>query len=246
MLHSDQIQYLQQHFRITNKPPDQTFSFQHVPKLMNPKTCQAYLMQIAEKFNTNSLVVTASQFAKRYSFLLVIPTLYTMSVYNKGLRINPENCYIQSLDENHTWLPRLALVDWGVTRPPDDRGLWREQLLKQLFAENITKMWTVLYKCTGIKTAILWENTAIYIHWLYTQVLQQAEINEQIEDDYRFLLHQANAAIFGESFQPLQKFASKDGVRKTCCLYYLTNQEKDICKGCPRSQIRKVRSMVLT
>ncbi len=246
MLHSNQIQYLHQHFRITAEPPNQTYSFQPVQELFNPETCVVYLNQIAEKFNTSSLMVTASQFSKRYSFLLVLPTLYAMSVYNKGLQINPENCYIQSFDQNDRWMPRLALADWQVTQPGKDRHVWRERLIKQLFDENLSKMWNVLHACTGLKKVILWENTVIYISWLYTEFLRQTEKNEQAQEDYQFLLHQANAELFGETFQPLQKFGSNDGFRKTCCLYYLTNSERKICKSCPRGRIRKARSMALS
>lgn len=246
MLHSDQIQHLEQRFRISSQSPQQSSSFQHVQELLNPNTCRDYLNRITEKFHTDSLVVTASQFSKRYSFMLVLPTLYAMSVYNKGLNVSPENCYIQSYDENHLWLPRLALTDWQVDQPEDDRTIWRERLLKQLFTGNIKKIWDVLHQCTGISLLVLWENMVIYINWLYKQLLQQAEQIDQVQDDFHFLLDPANQSLFNETFQPLHRFASKDGFRKTCCLHFLTSQKKDLCGGCPRRRIRRIRPMVLS
>lgn len=243
MLHSEQIQYLKDHFRITDQSPNGSLTFQSVQELFDPQACRAYLQQISEKFHTTSLVVTASQFAKRYSFLLVIPTLYAMSVYHKGLPIDPENCYIQSYDSGQKWLPRLALADWKVDQPLEDRARWREQLLKQLFAKHLAKIWAVLQECTRINPSILWENTTIYIHWLYTQFLTQSQHQQDVQDDYQFLLQQADRELFGVPYQPLQRFSSPDGFRQTCCLSFLTNEEKKVCKRCPRRRIRQARTM---
>lgn len=246
MLRADQIQELKAQFRITDESPwGDLASFQSVQALFDPQICRTYLEKISEKFQTTSLVVVASQFAKRYSYLLVVPTLYAMSVYHKGLPVHPNNCYIQSYDEGQLWLPRLALADWQVDQPIENRARWREQLLRKLFAGNVAKVWAALQQNTGIQPAILWENTTIYIQWIYQQFIQHRADSQVAEDDLHFLLHQASPELFGAPFQPLQKFASA-GNRKTCCLYYLTNPEQSLCKGCPRQRIRKRRSMVLT
>ena len=245
MLRFDQMENLKRHFRITDQSP-QDLSFQSVKELLDPHVCLTFLKQVSKKFQTHSLVVTASQFAKCYSFMLVPPTLYAMSVYHKGLSIEPNNCYIQSMDEGGYWLPRLALVDWNIDQPIEERARWREQQLKQLFAGNLAKVWDVLHRCTGIHPMILWENTVVYVRWFYTEFLPQFEEQKDAQDDYQFLIQQATPELFGVSYQPMKKFFSKDGVRKTCCLYFLTTKEKSLCKGCPRQQHHKPQSLVMT
>lgn len=240
----DQIETLQKHFRTSIQDPVKAIDFQSVQELLNPVYCQKYLQQIAQEFHTSSLIVVASQFAKRYASMIVPPTLYAMSVYHKGLQVDPQNCYmVPSYNDHGSWLPKLALSDWVGTSPANDRVVWRDQLLKQLFVENITPMWDVLSQCTGIQQTVLWENTAIYIHRLYRKTLAE---HPQAQSDYQYLVNVATPDLFGASLQPLKRFRLVDGCRKTCCLAFLTNDEKRFCKSCPRAQTEqvKIRSMV--
>lgn len=243
MLQSEQIQYLEKHFHTSTQSVTDSVSLQSVDKLFDPVTCEAYLQQISKEFNTSSLLVVASQFAKRYASMLATSTLYAMSVYHTGLPIHPQNCYIQSAYENGIWFPKLVLDDWESTVPLQNRQVWREGVVKQLFA-NLSQMWAVLQKSTKIQPMILWENTAVYIHWLYQHQLAN---HPQAQADYDYLLH-ADEEVFHTFFQPLQRFPMINGCRKTCCLYFLTNETKQVCKGCPRVNKKtkqvKIRSVV--
>lgn len=245
MLHSDQIQYLQKKFHLTTVSDCVNPSgLQPIHKLLDPEICRDYLEKISNDFHTSSLLATASQFSKRYAFLLVPPVLYAMSIYHKELPVSIQNCYLESAYKQKNWFPRLALMDnRGGASAALNRSRWRDQVLKKLFADHLAKMWKTLHECTGIPLVILWENTAIYTHWIYRN--QLLSFGGYAAEDYQYLTKEADKTLFGAPFQPLQRFQHIDGCRKTCCLYFLTNEKKELCKGCPREKIRQVKSQAV-
>jgi len=54
-------------------------------------------------------LVTASQFSKRYAFLIMTPCLYAMTMYDKGLERSLENSHIESsAARDSSWSPRIC------------------------------------------------------------------------------------------------------------------------------------------
>jgi ferric iron reductase protein FhuF len=213
---------------------------------MDIDACLRYLKHITKKLKSPSLAVTASQFSKRYAFLAVLPTLYAMSVYNKGLAIQMENCHIESATINQNWLPKLRLSNWTVTEAGQARQRFREELIYTLFARNVAQVLRKLSQCTGISSAILWENIAIYVYWLYETMLKDVDkaIKEQVREDFHYLTGQAPSYLFAETFQPIAKFFAEKRktsfseqpirLRQTCCLYYILDPEGACCTACPK------------
>lgn len=244
MLHSHQIEYLQKKFHLkTISKMDDLSGLQPVHELLDPEHCSQYLKEISKEFHTSSLLATASQFSKRYAYLLVPPVLYAMSIYHKELRVSPQNSYLEPAYRQKNWFPRLVLMNYQGDSPTMNRTLWRDQVLKRLFADHLAKIWKTLHECTGIPLIILWENTSLYIHWTYRNHL--LSLGESAVEDYQYLTQEADLSVFDAPFQPLQRFQQIDGCRKTCCLYFLTNEQKELCKGCPRAKIRQVKSQAV-
>ena len=107
-------------------------------------------------------------------------------------------------------------------------------------------MWHSLTQITHIPMATLWENTAIYVYWLYEKRMQEFTDDEHrqlIEDDFHYLLFELDGKLFGCKDNPLYTYYSKIyqnpltgssiRVRKTCCLYYKTKPGNPFCSGCP-------------
>lgn len=250
-----ELEYLREHLRVTTQRGGNSIISIPVHDLIQLDSCREYLTHLTTLFDSPSLMVTASQLSKRYTFLAVLPALYAMSVYNKGLDLTVKNCFIESCFRNENWLPQLCLSNWQVSEPGVDRHSWREQVVHTIFAENIAKAWRTLSKCTGISPAILWENTAVYVYWLYETKLANIEgpLRKQVEDDFRYLIQGAPASFFGETFQPLARFYTNKRrtsfseeplrMRKTCCLYYQLNAEGECCTGCPKKLLRENSSV---
>ena len=239
---------MKKHFRLTtNISSDRVYSIPAID-LLNEAKCLAYLNRITGVFQSPSKIVTASQFAKRYSFLTIASSLYAMTMFNKGLNLSVENSHIESIYQDKTWLPKVRLTDWHVTQPTDgDRHEWRDQVIKNVFASNIAKTWRSLSKAVNIPITILWENTAIYVYWLYEKRMGEGVSQIQkssIEEDFQYLLSGAPACLFGEMENPLKKYNSPKctlstsdqpiRLRKTCCYYYKISSNENYCSTCPR------------
>jgi ferric iron reductase protein FhuF len=247
-LNPEEMDYLTKHFRLTtNISPDPKFSVPSI-NLLDETKCLAYLDRVRGIFQSSSTLVTASQFSKRYSFLAIAPSLYAMTMFNKGLDFCAENCMIESAYQDKTWLPKVRLTNWLVTPHIDgNRHEWRDHIIKNIFAGNIAKVWRAISKAGNIPMAILWENTAIYVYWLYEKRIGEEASDQQISrvhEDFQYLLSEAPASLFGEKENPLGRYFSPQitttsssqevRIRKTCCYYYQISPNKDYCSTCPK------------
>lgn len=248
-LEPDQFQALAADYRLTREASaDRAFSIPF-SDLLDPEQSLNYFRGVSGIFKTDSQTAAVSLFAKRYAFLVIAANLYAMSRFNKGLNLELANGWIESSYQGEAWLPKARLNDWQVSEPSGmQREEWRDEVLERMFAGNLSRVWTAVSQTVKISKAVLWENTAIYVYWLYEKKFAEGADPEQkrrMEEDYRYLLHDAPPRIFGESRNPLKQFDSpkvlRSGyekplrVRKTCCLYYITSDEPaDYCSTCPK------------
>lgn len=247
-LTADEIAVLTQGYRLTIEQNSDLIYSIPAKNLLDTDFCLTYLQEIASFFNSSSILVTASLFAKRYSVLTMASALYAMSRFEKGLNVDIENAWIESNNKEKPWLPSIRLIDWSTSLPKQNRLAWRDQIMQHIFANNLERVWRILATTAKIPKATLWENTAIYVNWLYeTKIREEANPLEiaRLEDDYYYIAFQASGDLFGERKNPLTKYCDpkvfvKDTdmpirLRKTCCFYYLSSDEaNDYCITCPK------------
>lgn len=191
-------------------------------------------------------MVTASQFSKRYAFMVIAPFFASMTLFDQVLNMRPANCSLQPDSEKGFMLPRLLLQDETTTDAESDRKEAIHKALKMVFKNHLRKVWETLNKVTCVPMPVLWENTAVYFYYLYETNFYSHELGidpDKIEKDFELIL-EAPGECFGESENPLQKFHHDKQVllkknppvrvRKTCCFYYEVNEERNFCKNCPR------------
>jgi siderophore-iron reductase FhuF len=219
-----------------------------IASLLDESFLKDFLEKLALTIGAPSTKVAASIFIKRYAFLAVT-ALYSMSVWNKKLNVSIDNVSMESPNQGIPWLPSFSLKemtaqDWNG----EDRALWRDSVLKDLFANNIYPIIMALEKAFGISKLILWENIAVYLFWLYEKELKDNE-NSNVAEDFRYLLQEAEGSLFGQyNLNPLQRYyAEKTYVeemdeeirlRKTCCYSYQLPAGKR-CKVCPCTHVTK-------
>ncbi|MEK5164598.1 IucA/IucC family C-terminal-domain containing protein [Paenibacillus sp. FSL R5-0527] len=249
-LQPEEFEILAADYRLTrDSSPNRTFSIPYADLLDSEKSL-AYFRGVKGIFETDSELAAVSLFAKRYAFLVVAPGLYAMSCLNKGLNLALENGWIESSYRGQAWLPKARLLDLQVSVPGEgQRSEWRDRVIETMFAGNLSRVWTAMSKAAGISKALLWENTAIYVYWLYEKKFTEEGVSPEqkrrMEEDYRYLLYDAPPRLFGEPRNPIKKFNSPKVIkaesdspirmRKTCCLYYLTSDTPhDYCSTCPK------------
>lgn len=246
---SAEIEELVRDHRLTLEPSDDAHYSIPATDLLDRGKTLLYLSKIAAIFEGKTEAANASLFAKRYSFLIVASSLFAMSRFDKSVDYAIENCHVESFRNGQAWLPKVRLSDWNPTCPGEQgREAWRDEVIRKVFAGNLAKAWRSLSKTASVSKAVLWENTAIYVYWLYENKFAEGADEErkaQVLADYDYLVHSAPAALFGETYNPLARFDSpKVNVpgeekpirpRKTCCLYYLASDTpNDYCPSCPK------------
>jgi siderophore-iron reductase FhuF len=207
-----------------------------------------YIVKVQEKLNAPSLMVAASMFSKRYSYLIVVPALYSFSALNKRINVSIDHVSLEPSQSKEYWMPELYLMDQMGVFPStvQERDELRELVIKEIFANHLNVIWNALSKIAKIPKQILWENTAIYLFWLYESLLEKdlpEYTRNRIKDDFQFLLYNAEGSLFGEyQRNPITKFfhdkvkmeGSVVRIRRTCCFSYEA-ETRIMCKTCPKN-----------
>ncbi|UCZ53753.1 (2Fe-2S)-binding protein [Bacillus shivajii] len=246
-LKQEELDFLQQYLRVTTMPSeDRRYSLPALD-LLDLRKLERYLDELTSTLQSPSIKVTASQFCKRYAFMMVAPSLFVMTRYGKALNVRIDNCNLESCFQDGIWIPKLRLNDFHVS-PIEQEQIQRDQVIQTIFSENISKVWEALSTVTRVPMSVLWENTAVYVYWLYESFLNNAvklcgEKECQVENDFAYLLNKAPAELFGQADNPLYKYygpktaggstGESVRMRKTCCYYYQVSSPKTYCTTCP-------------
>lgn len=235
-----QLTLLKESFRIVDTAnKNEAIPFE---KLLDESFIKNYLQELMESFDTDKDYAVASQFMKRVGFLLAVPTLFSITMWDKKLNVSLSNLYIVPNHVNGTWLPSLYIEDTTVENIEGaERPKKRKELCAELFG-NLSKLMDSVAASGSIAKPILWDNTAIYVYWIYENRLIQ-EAGKQGRSDFDFLLHDLDGSVFIEKKNPLSRvFKEKEDptqpdetvrLRRTCCFYYECNPNGLRCKTCP-------------
>lgn len=202
-----------------------------------------FLKKVKHEIQAPDLRVAASVFMKRFAFVAVI-YLYAMSVWKKRLQFSLETLHLlNSKDEAH-WLPEYYFEKLEALPFENvDFDAWRNESLQHLFKDVVFPVLDSLAKEGKVSRRILWENIAVYIYWLYENVLGITE-GSHAAADFDYICNKAPGYLFGSyNSNPLQRFNQEPiylgdlgefvKVRKTCCFTYQLGEKRTYCKTCP-------------
>lgn len=247
-LKQDEFQYLEDHYRLCRQKEATQGELSIEGRLLiDSDHVYQYVRALQQKLNSSSIPATASMFSKRYSYLIVVNSLYAMSGFNKGIKLTLNSVYIQSYFNGATWLPKLVIEKPSETTPLEGmRNEWRDDVIKETF-HHLNSVWGCLSKVSNLSEQTLWENTALYVFWLYENQLVESEsewVKIRSMDDFTYLVHKAPGYLFG-SYQenPLSRFYREKTysanhkvcvrMRTTCCLSYQVGSKRQYCSTCP-------------
>lgn len=212
---------------------------------MDESTLRVELLWIQQTMEAANLRAAASMLAKRYSFVAVA-ALYSFIVFQKKINASTENVLLHTEDAETMWLPKVFISEIEIIEVTEgNRKILLDELLDELFAHQIEPIWSALRKVTKISKLTLWENVAVYIHWLYDLLLANEEIdNVEVQKVLQYVLEEAEGHQFGSyhhnplaRYSPLPQYVEKQKqevrVRQTCCLSYQTGAKETYCRTCP-------------
>ena len=82
--------------------------------------------------------------------------------------------------------------------------------------------------------------------------LEDPQVRQRAEADFHWLMHEADPALFGLSYNPLAHFRRDptllpDGksirFRRTCCFYYQASNPVEYCAACPLLRPKKLNAL---
>lgn len=215
-------------------------------QLLDDDVCVALLEQIQPVLGAPNLKVAASLTVKRLAFLVLAPALYALSRFGKGLDVSLAKCEFDYALKDRIWQSKLPLKSVQVTPLCGDRAAWREQVLKQAFAEHLTPVLETMHRLTRSPKRILWENVAVRVFSIYERRVLPGLEGEQkalAQADYAWLLSDEASTVFGLDSNPIAEFDSAFTelehigepvrVRRTCCYYYRATEPQEFCSNCP-------------
>lgn len=249
-LKRDEFQYLEDRYRLCRQKESTQGELSIEGKLLTDADhVYQYVRALQQKLNSSSIPATASFFSKRYSYLIAVNSLYAMSGFNKGIKLTLDNVYIQSYFDGDAWLPRLVIEEPSETSPLEEkRSEWRDEVIKDTF-HHLHSVWDCLSKAANLSKQTLWENTALYVFWLYENQLAETDsecVKNRSMDDFDYLIHTAPGFLFGPYHEnPLSRFYREKTYsakheacirrRTTCCLYYQVHSKGQYCSTCPHT-----------
>lgn len=214
--------------------------------LLDIQQCVYTLETIMPELGAPDLKVTASLVIKRIAFLALAPTLYAMSVYNKGLNLSLDNSVFEYQLDNRIWQNGMPVKNTEVSLAPDEREQWRDKVLQRVFAEHLTRLVTLFHQVTGVPQRILWENIAVRVFSIYERRILPnvpCTLKSAAEQDLAFLVDADTQQIFAMDENPLTRFYRKKRLfgeppqpvrmRRTCCFYYQATEPEVYCSNCP-------------
>nr|WP_272467360.1 IucA/IucC family C-terminal-domain containing protein [Terrihalobacillus insolitus] len=168
--------------------------------------------------------------SKRYAYLVVSSTLYSMIKFDSVLTLPMGAC---TLSNERKLCVQAAMCSWREAQIAD-RDQWRENVLGDLFAGHITPFIGMLQKTSRVPSTILWENVAVRINSTYRKLMKNKLNHRQMESLYSdfYFLKKAGGDLFGLKENPIKNYLkigeelSLNPSRKTCCLYQ--KLEKDV------------------
>ncbi|MFS0870407.1 (2Fe-2S)-binding protein [Paenibacillus xylanilyticus] len=232
------------HSILLGEPPEHSVRTIALSELHDEAACREYISWLQEYINAPDMKVAASMLAKRIGFLWTAPLVTAMTFHHRHVSFQLENSFLYhptlSANEGGTRFPFLAVNGLQAEALTGDRELWREKVVEEMFAVQLTPLLKTLAAIAPLSMSILWENIMVRIGPLYTSDADDAgQESQHIQHDFSYLTQGAPGQVFGVKRNPFTRFTeTKNNVpvvkskRITCCLYYQMSGE--YCRKCPK------------
>ncbi|MDF9841484.1 MULTISPECIES: IucA/IucC family C-terminal-domain containing protein [unclassified Paenibacillus] len=227
------------------EPPASSIRTIALSHLHDEAACRDYISWFRDYIGAPDTQVAASMLAKRIGYLWIAPLLTAITFHNREVSIVLDKSYLYHKDmsagQGDTRFPFLALEGLRTAAAPlDNRTVWREGVVKQIFAEHLAPLLQILAAVGPVSMAVLWENIMVRIAPLYAPgTAESGQEQQRMSEDFTYLTKTAPGSLFGMRRNPLTRFTEQhDGIqvakskRITCCFYYRMSGE--YCLKCPK------------
>ncbi|MEW9670270.1 IucA/IucC family C-terminal-domain containing protein [Ammoniphilus sp. 3BR4] len=199
-------------------------------ELKHKNKLEQLLGLVGTSLQSPSPVVTASLFAKYYSYALIAGGLYSLIHLGEKLDLSLNNI---SLETGEKWSPSLVLDQKPIGM---ERGQGKKETLDLLFLENLQPVYDNLVDHTGIKRQVLWAHASYAVNYLSRKWREEAQDDAEhirLEEDFQLILSTVEdlQIEFTSIDHPLFR-GEKLTLRKECCLRSCLPNASS-CTTCP-------------
>ncbi|AIQ47950.1 ferric iron reductase [Paenibacillus sp. FSL R7-0273] len=227
------------------EPPANSVRTIALSQLQDEAACHEYISWFRDYIGAPDTLVAASMLAKRIGYLWIVPLLTAMTFHNREVLCQMDKSFLYHPDlsagQGGTRFPFLALEGLRTTAaPPDNRAVWREKVVREVFAARLGPLLQTLSAAGPVSMAILWENIMVRIAPLYAAGKEDSgQDKQQMSEDFTYLTGTAPGHLFNMRRNPFTRFTENNGLvqvarskRSTCCFYYRMSGE--YCVKCPK------------
>ncbi|MEK5024335.1 (2Fe-2S)-binding protein [Paenibacillus sp. FSL M7-1046] len=226
------------------EPPKGSVRTIALSQLHEEAACREYVSWLKDYIGAPDMQVAASMLAKRIGYLWIAPLLTAMTFHNREVSFPLDNSFLyhpaSPAFKVDTHFPFLALNGLRAVSPPEDREVWRQEVVEEIFAVRLAPLLQTLAAIGPVSIAVLWENIMVRIAPLYSPGADESRQERQrMHADFTFLTRMAPGQLFGERRNPFTRFTENNDLvqvaknkRITCCFYYRMSGE--YCVKCPK------------
>ncbi|MCA0170621.1 IucA/IucC family C-terminal-domain containing protein [Bacillus sp. RAR_GA_16] len=167
-------------------------------------------------------------------------------MWEKPILAGPDELEIDLNTQAAPFIMKLTTSN-PLMKSDQEREDTRAELANKLINENLAPFVETMVKATKLSAAILWENAAIYLFWVYETLIPNEGNAEQVsraKEDFHYLLREFNCTSFTCGANPFMPYYSdklerEEGAirfRRTCCLYDQVSEGGACCKTCPKAR----------
>ncbi|MFC7322132.1 hypothetical protein [Halobacillus campisalis] len=236
-------EFLHQHFRYYMDLDREIIEVIQGKDLQTVDGVQQTLDQMHAFMGSEFMLTTASILSKRYGYYIATVPLALMTIFNKFPDMRLSNIELVRIDEDKKWLPQFNLLSKEVSEPANQtREEWMNTELEKLFNHHVRPLFLKINQLTRLSMDVMWENTAIYIFWLYERQFYEwydDGVASGMKRDFYYVVRDLPGEVFGMKSNPFTYFLDQPILstgareRKCCCLSYKKNKDSTYCKVCP-------------
>lgn len=200
-------------------------------ELLRKNKLNTLLQLLADKKSSPSAIITASLFAKYYSYLLISGPLYMLSHLNKSLNLSIKHTCI-SVNENFSL--SLYIDEESASTFVDQDNPWKSSMIHSIYYRNLALLFDELVRLTQIKPQTLWSHASFSTLWCYDQWIEAAD--EQMKQSlladldliFREIPYLSTTKVIDHPLFPEKTYR----LRRDCCLNHCL-PNGNYCTTCP-------------
>ncbi len=242
------LKYEFEQFSLYSAPPEGTLHTFSALELTVKENMSAFIQCYGPLMKALDDKAVAAYFANWLSYV-AFSLQYSVSIHQSALVINHSNLLLHLIPSDGYCRVAFSLKEWNFIQSPIDqveREVWRKEIFTRFYRDTAEPLLSLISEISGLTIGDVWGQLPTkfnyYVEDLETKI-SDCNVLMRLQEDYRFLINDLPAEVFGLSRNPFRVIVRKIEhltdpeqtvqMRNRCCYYYSTDGG-NYCYTCPR------------